>query len=251
VGERDVTLRALGLVPKPPGPPEVQTEFEIAEHGKKARGFRFSEEIELSDATGNVSRSRSPLPLSEAAWKVKGEFVQTSDYPFAPGEGMVFGPLPIPDVGKFEVLKVPDGQELAGFRTAVLVGPGRYHWQDGALAGEEWAPGDPEYPPNSETMFASKTPALCLLNIDQVRRIPEAWRTFAAQMEWAGQRYGLVYERPIFSKSNYSPIIVLKWNGEDNPPPPGTPVLLQLVPTKVESFEFFVAPPKLPEATAE
>ena len=102
----------------------------VREDGKEVtEGFFCS--TEFLDATGN--RAFSVLPLDEPAWKLRVTFRRTTDYDFAPDEGITLGPVQVPGPGVCRDFVVPPEEMKKGLCSVMLVGPGHYVWHDEKL----------------------------------------------------------------------------------------------------------------------
>jgi hypothetical protein len=266
VGDLDVVLREFLFVTSQKdrwasGQPITQpyVEFEVLQQGKKSKGIRVLPGLNFTDATGNRADGGHPPPFTEAAWKMRVQVSRTSDYPFVPTEGLLIGPALMPTAGRIAFLKVPAAEEEQGFRMAALVGPGSYIWKDGVLeatteavfesitAGTEWADGK---------TIKTAEPLLWLSFVDRTQEQSIARTMVATRMQWGGRSYGLMREQTSFpwpaGWSQFPRTSSYELGDEKNPaPPPGTPVTIQLVPVRMETVDFMVAPPKMPAAMAE
>lgn len=264
IGELELVLRSLTTLRREDNQSLVVTpEFDVLFHGKLARGLTFDRWV-FTDATGNKGTTDSPPPLSERAWKVETTLVRTGDYPFAADEGLMFGPVPMPDGGKYEVFSLPDEAANKGLRLAVLLGPGWYVWKGGTFLeargavteGEAGAyRGRPEM--KDALMINTTTSVVVFLFVGEadgsVKWIEGRLSSMVARTLWDDHAYGLpvgsgvsvthsfptkrVVETMVYEVSN--------WKGW--PPAVGTPVRVQCVPLPVtpERVEFLVQPPKL------
>jgi hypothetical protein len=92
----------------------------------------------ISDPTGNmltyssVGNRMSPA-FDEKVWKVRAGVLRNERYPFANTDGLVLGPVPVPEAGKYHVFPLAKEETEGGLRLAVLLGPGRYVWRDGVF----------------------------------------------------------------------------------------------------------------------
>jgi hypothetical protein len=245
---------------------QVTPEFSLKKPGDEGPGMRRVDglivETQGVDATGNVVHAHGtseiqydPLPFREKAWKIQATLSRNKDFQFASNEGLVLGPVPMPAEGKASAFAVPESEAKERLRFVALVGPGRFVWEEATLVetgltvAEMKARGPT---PDMTQVLDFTTPHLVLL-FDYFSTPPRSmkWLDLRNEMH-VRQRLG---ERSVGLEPGWSPrVISLKfgqlaaehqyWFRWEDPSPPGTPVMLQIIRNSKETVEFVFTPPK-------
>jgi hypothetical protein len=290
IGKLDVVVRGLktwreldGSVLEPDDAREgrlvTAPEIEVLHDGEPSDGLHLWSTF--ADATGNSSTDlaanadRRPMwPLSERAWKLRVTTLRKETYPFEATEGVMLGPVPLPEPQKYHVFALPKEEMAEGLRLAVLLGPGRYVWRDGAFVevGEAISDGTHAQdflqagPPQAIgegdvsvwIHINTTTPAFVVLFVaeDETGKWAKAFQNvvrfqcgspdFSAWTE-TGQA-SRSFLPPKFSAGRSGALCYQLGNPFEQPPgkpgpPPGTPTTVQIVPVDRKTVEFFVEPP--------
>jgi hypothetical protein len=284
MGELDLVLRSVSFRRDEDGklvtPPALNPVFEVLHHGKESQGIDGGE-MKWFDATGNQSIGQGDLlSFSERAWKLRVTAFLVEGYPMSRSEGVVLDPVPLPGSGQIEFFRVPERGRKERLSMAIVVGPGRYVFQDGSLQmiGEPLtnqdeiraflfpavsslasAPGQPPVPSLDQVLYGEPVRPLrinaivptCIFfpSISENAKGQPHFPPYLTRIE-AGHavgKFGLGIAIPgTFAGREVIPITYPLQSADAEGrelPPPGTPVTAQLLFVEDVVHEFIVAPP--------
>jgi hypothetical protein len=266
----DVILRSVSVKDDSRNPPKIVPEFVVRDStGAEQRWGDLDGlvmETKLQDARGNVAALANgsrlmyePLPFSASAWKIEAKVWRNKDFNFPAEEGLTLSPAPMPAAGKASAFTVPESAAKEGLRAVVLVGSGRFVWDEMTLTEtgltvKEARAADVRDRVRDWTRLVTTDDPLLLVLVEpqdhakwlgvekesQVRYVRQYLKSRSVALDEGSPQ-------PFTLKSGKQ-VVVRKFSFRwENPPPAGTPVPIQIIPHLQETIEFLFAPPPAPE----